>query len=237
MPFFFFDPTFVLLIPALILAVWAQAKVKSAYAHYSRIGVRSGMTGAEAAQRILREAGITLTDMPESVGGPACALNVIPGQMTDHYDPRNHALNLSEGVYYGRSIAAIGIAAHEVGHAIQHARQYAPLTLRNVVYPVCNIGSTLAFPLFIIGILGGIPVLMDAAILLFSFAVFFTVLTLPVEFNASRRAVAALEQGGYVDVDELQGVRKVLTAAAMTYVAAAAMALMNLVRLLVLRRD
>jgi len=234
---FYLDGTIILILPALILAIWAQAKVKSAYAKYAQVGVRNGMTGADVARYILRDAGITVSDNPELTSGPTCGLACIPGQMTDHYDPRSHMLNLSQGVYSGRSIAALGIAAHEVGHAIQHARAYAPLSLRNVVYPVCNIGSTLAFPLFFIGLIAHVGPLMDAAIILFSFAVFFTVLTLPVEFNASRRALRALEGGGYLAEDELAGARKVLTAAAMTYVAAAAMAIMNLVRMLLLNRD
>ena len=233
-----FDSTYLLIIPALLLAMWAQFKVKSAFAKYSEIGVRSGLSGADVAQRILSDAGIPLSDSPETYrGGPACGLACTPGELTDHYDPRTRMLNLSESVYYGRSIAALGIAAHEVGHAIQHARMYSPLMLRNIVYPVCSLGSTLAFPLFFIGLIAHIKILLPIAILLFTLSVFFTVLTLPVEFNASRRAMAALRQGGYLSEDELIGARKVLTAAALTYVAAALMAILQLVRMLLLSRD
>ncbi|HOT52019.1 MAG TPA: zinc metallopeptidase, partial [Candidatus Hydrogenedentes bacterium] len=170
-------------------------------------------------------------------GGVACGLAAIPGELTDHYDPRTRMLNLSEDIYYGRSIAALGIAAHEVGHAIQHAQLYGPLALRNIIYPVCGLGSTLAFPLFFIGLIANFGVLMQVAILLFTLAVFFTVLTLPVEFNASRRALLALENGGYLTADELYGARKVLSAAAMTYIAAAAMAIMQLIRMLLIARS
>ena len=233
-----FDPTFFLIIPALILAIWAQYKVKSAFAKYSEIGVRSGMSGADVAQRILTDAGIPISDSPENYrGGQSCGIACTPGELTDHYDPRTRMLNLSESVYYGRSIAALGIAAHEVGHAIQHARMYSPLMLRNIVYPVCSLGSTLAFPLFFIGLIANIKILLPIAILLFTLSVFFTVLTLPVEFNASRRAMAALRQGGYLEEDELVGARKVLTAAALTYVAAALMAILQLVRMLLLSRN
>ena len=235
---FFLDHTIVLLLPALILAIWAQAKVRSTYAKYAKVGVRAGLTGADVARLILRDAGIAATNNPEAYpAGTACGLNAIPGKMTDHYDPRSHTLNLSEDVYHGRNIAALGIAAHEVGHAIQHARAYAPLSLRNVIYPACSVGSTLAFPLFFVGFFVRYGLLMNIAILLFSLAVFFTVLTLPVEFNASRRALRALEGGGYLDQDELAGARAVLRAAAMTYVASAAMAILQLVRMLLLSRD
>jgi Zn-dependent membrane protease YugP len=231
MPFFFFDPTMVLLIPALLLAMWAQYKVKSSYAHFSQVSTRSGLTGSDVARRILRDAGVD----PD-----ACGLEAIPGEMTDHYDPRSQTLRLSEGVFHGRSVAALGIAAHEVGHAIQHARGYAPLGLRNVVYPVCSIGSKLAFPLFFIGLIfpfAFAPALMKAAILLFAAAVFFTLVTLPVEFNASSRALKALNTGGYLTTEELGGARQVLNAAALTYVASAAMAIMQLVRMLLIAQS
>lgn len=232
------DPTYILLIPPMLLAIWAQFKVKSAYSRYSEVGVRSGLSGADVAANILRDANIELVDEPQRYpGGTACGLDAIPGDLSDHYDPRTRMLNLSEGVYYGRSIAALGIAAHEVGHAIQHARGYAPLALRNVIYPVCNIGSTLAFPLFFIGILAHIPGLLQIAVLLFALSVVFTVITLPVEFDASRRALAALSRGGYLTGEELAGARTVLTAAALTYVAAALMAVMQLLRMLLIARN
>ncbi|HOZ49811.1 MAG TPA: zinc metallopeptidase [Candidatus Hydrogenedentes bacterium] len=235
---FLYDSTLVLLFPALILAIWAQAKVKSTYAKYARVGVRNGLSGAELAQYIMRDAGIELVrDPARHPGNRVCAIESIPGRLSDHYDPRARTLRLSEAVYHGRSVAALGIAAHEVGHAIQHANMYAPLALRNVVYPVCNLGSSLAFPLFFIGLIARVPMLMNAAIFAFTFAVFFTVLTLPVEFNASRRALKILADGRYLDADELTGARKVLGAAAMTYVAAAAMAILNLVRMILISRD
>jgi len=238
--FFLWDPTMILVIPALLLAIWAQVKVKSAFAKYSKIGVRSGLTGAEVAERILRGENIPVSNRPQDYpGNVACGIAAMPGRMTDHYDPRTRMLNLSEDVYYGRSIAALGIAAHEVGHAIQHARLYGPLAIRNIIYPVCGIGSNLAFPLFFIGFIfryGVFGVLMQVGIALFTLAVFFTFLTLPVEFNASRRALRILSSGGYLTTDELAGARKVLSAAALTYVAAAAMAALQLIRMLVLAR-
>jgi len=237
--FFLWDPTFILIVPAFILAIWAQSKVRAAYAKYSQVGVRSGLTGAQVAGYVLQDASVGVVSNPETYPAPACGIECIRGKLNDHYDPRSRTLRLSEAVYHGRSIAALGIAAHEAGHAIQHAHLYSPLTLRNLVYPVCGIGSKLAFPLFLIGVL--IPsawsvLLIRAAILLFFFAVFFTVLTLPVEFNASKRAVAALERGGYLTVDELKGAQKVLRAAAWTYVAAATMALTQLLRMILIAR-
>jgi Zn-dependent membrane protease YugP len=160
------------------------------------------------------------------------------GRLSDHYDPRKKALRLSSGVYDSHSLAALGVAAHEAGHAIQHHNGYAPLHLRNLIYPMASFGSTLAFPLFIVGFIftnGGPSLLMDIGILLFSVAVAFSVLTLPVEFNASRRALVLLEEGRYLDGAELGGAKKVLSAAALTYVASTAMAIMQLVRLLILR--
>lgn len=241
MPFMMFDTTLMLpLLAAFILALWAQFKVKSTYAKYAEVGNRAGLTGADVAQLILKEANVDLAGNGRR--GRSNGIECIGGQLTDHYDPRDRTLRLSEDVYYGRSVAALGIAAHEVGHAIQHARMYSPLMLRNVIYPVCSIGSTLAFPLFFLGMF--VPVgmgrlVMDVAILMFSLSVFFTLLTLPVEFDASRRALKALAGSGYLQQDELVGARKVLSAAAMTYVAAAAMAVLQLLRLIMIaqRRD
>ncbi len=228
-----------LLIPALLFGVWAQIKVKSAYSKYSKVGVRSGLTGAQVAQQILRDADIEMvTDPSMHPAGTVCGLECMPGKLTDHYDPRSHTLRLSEEVYLGSSVASLGIAAHEAGHAIQHAQLYLPLTMRNVVYPISNIGSTLAFPLFFIGLVFvRSPFLMNIGIMLYSFAVFFTVVTLPVEFNASKRALRALANGGYLADDEMYGAKKVLTAAALTYVAAAAMAILQLVRMILISRD
>lgn len=233
-----FHWTFLLLIPPLLFAMWAQWKVKSTYNEFSQRGTRSGLTGAEVAAGILREAGIRVANDPGQFTGPACAIEPVQGELTDHYDPREQTLRLSQGVYGSRSIAALGIAAHEAGHAIQHANSYTPLHLRSVIYPVSSIGSTLAFPLFFAGII--IPqftVLMDIAIFAFTFAVLFTLITLPVEFNASKRALAALESGGRLTTDEMDGARQVLHAAAMTYVASAAMAAMQLLRMVILRGE
>mgnify|MGYP002682451630 FL=1 len=230
----FHDPTFILVIPALLFAVWAQWKVKSTYAKYARVGNRQGLTGAEVAQRILLDANVGVAGTGWG-RGDGVALEPIEGTLTDHYDPRARTLRLSQDIYYGQSVAALGIAAHEVGHAIQHAHGYAPMMARNFVYPVSAIGSTLAFPIFVIGMFlgpGTGQTIMQIAILLFAAAVGFTVLTLPVEFNASRRAMKALASGGYLSEDELGGARKVLTAAAMTYVASTAMAILQLVRML-----
>ncbi len=225
---FFFHPADLLMIPAIVMALWAQARVKSAYAKYSRIGTRSGMTGAEAAQRILYSAGVNGVE-----------LGMVPGEMTDHYDPARKCVNLSQGVYASSSVAALGIAAHEVGHAIQDAQGYAPMRLRHFIYPISNIGSTLSFPLIFIGMIfnqSGMGWLISLGIYLFSAAVAFTIITLPVEFDASRRAVRALASGGQLTEDELRGVRKVLSAAALTYVAAAAAAVLQLLRLLIIAR-
>ncbi len=225
---FMFHPSTLLLIPAIILAVWAQARVKSAYHKYARIATRSHITGAEAARQILHTAGIG--QLP---------IEPIAGEMTDHYDPGKKVVRLSHDVYHGTSIAAVGIAAHEVGHALQDANGYAPMHLRQAIYPVSRIGSTLAFPMILIGIFfefSGSALLINLGIWLFTAAVAFTLITLPVEFNASTRALKALAGGGYLSQDELAGVRKVLRAAALTYVAAAAVAIVQLIRLLLIAR-
>ena len=233
---YFFDPTLILLLPAIAFAVWAQSKVKSTYAHFSKVDNRRGITGADVARAILRDENIALTDDPSAYpSGPACALEATKGHLSDHYDPRTRTLRLSEDVYYGQSIAALGIAAHEVGHAIQHARLYSPLMMRNVVYPVCKIGTTLAWPLLFIGMFA-FPPLLKLAVIMFTLAVFFTVLTLPVEYNARSRATRALANGGYLDAEELAGAKKVLSAAALTYVAAAAMAILSLLRVVLLAK-
>lgn len=234
----FWDPTMILLLPAIALTIWAQAKVHSAYGRFSKVLNRRGLTGADVAAAILRDEDIALTNNPARIAGqtagPAVGLESVPGHLTDHYDPRSRMLRLSDPVFNGTSVAALGIAAHEAGHAIQHAQGYAPLTVRNVVYPVCNIGTMAAWPLFIAGLLFSMPMLLKVGIVLFTLAVFFTVLTLPVEFNASSRAMRALAHGGYLTDEELGGARKVLNAAAMTYVAAAAVSIMHLVRMLIL---
>lgn len=224
---FFYDPTYILIIPALILALYAQFKVQSTFQKYLRVGSSSNLTGAQVARELLDKN--QLHNVP---------VEITPGNLSDHYDPRRRILRLSPEVYHGRSLAALGVAAHETGHAIQHANEYIPLNIRNAVFPVASFGSSLAFPLFFIGLIlgrGGL-FLMDLGIILFSVAVLFQVLTLPVEFNASSRALQMLEGGGYLSRgQEIAGARKVLSAAALTYLAATAMAVLQLLRLLVLR--
>jgi Zn-dependent membrane protease YugP len=221
---FFWDPTMILLIPALILGIWAQAKMRSAFSKYSKIRAASGMTGAQAARYLLDRAGLS-----------NIAVEPIAGQLTDHYDPRGKVLRLSEGVYSSPSLAALGVAAHEAGHALQDKDGYWPMSVRSSLVPVANLGSGMLWPLLLGGFLFHIPVLVSIGILLYSFAVLFQVVTLPVEFNASSRALAVLEGSGALHPDEIGGARKVLSAAAMTYVAATLAAILTLIRLLILR--
>ena len=226
----FWDPTFIVLIPAVLLALYAQFRVKSAYAQYSQVPVSSGLTGTQAAEEILRRNGLSNVTVDRT-----------EGVLSDHYDPRTRALSLSADVYSGASVAAVGVAAHETGHAIQHARGYAPLALRSAMVPTVQFGSWLAWPIFILGFLFHSGGMVQLGILIFSALVAFTVVTLPVEFDASARAMRALQEERLVTPDELRGVRSVLTAAALTYVAAAAMSVMQLLRMLMLanmrRRD
>ena len=222
----FLDPTYILLIPAIILAVYAQMKVQTTFDRYSRVRASSGVTGAQVARDLLDKN--NLTDV---------VVEITPGRLTV-YDPRTKRLRLSAENYHGTSLAALGVAAHETGHAIQHAQEYIPLNIRHAIFPVASFGSSLAFPLFFIGLVfgGGGTFLMDLGILLFTFAVLFQVVTLPVEFNASGRALRMLESEGYLmRGGEVAGARKVLSAAALTYLAATAMALLQLLRLVVLR--
>jgi len=221
---FFFDPTMILLIPALLLAVWAQMRVKSVFMRYSAIGSRRGVTAAMAARLILDRFG--LQDVP---------VNQVRGNLTDHYDPRNRSLSLSDSVYGSTSIAAIGVAAHEVGHAIQDSVDYSPLTIRNAIVPVVGIGSSMAFPLFFIGILFYSPMLMDLGVFLFLGVILFHIVTLPVEFDASNRALKVLADTGILSTDEIGGAASVLRAASWTYIAATLMAFAQLIRLLFLR--
>lgn len=215
----FYPETLIVLLPALILAIYAQYKVRSTYAKYLHVPVQRRITAERAAEAILREAavsGVKIERTDRTLG--------------DHYDPRTKALRLSAPG--SSSVAAVGVAAHEAGHAIQHAHGYAPLALRSTIVPVASFGSQLAFPLFFVGLFLQSGVLINVGILLFAAAVFFTLVTLPVEFNASRRAVAALSAGGIVTREELGGVKQVLNAAALTYVAAAAMAALQLLSML-----
>lgn len=219
----FWDPTFVILLPALILALYAQIRVQTTYARYSQVPVANGRTGAEVAQEILRRNGLSNVEIER-----------IDGVLSDHYDPRTRTLGLSSDVYDGASVAAAGVAAHETGHALQHARDYAPLTLRSAMVPTVQFGSWLAWPLFFLGFLFHSGTMMQVGILIFSAMVAFTVITLPVEFDASARALRVLREERLVTAEELRGVRSVLVAAALTYVAAAAMAILQLVRMLLL---
>ena len=227
--FYYYDPTYLLLIPGLILALYAQFKVSSTYARFKREPSRSGLTGAQIARQIL-----------DTNGCGDVRIERVPGSLTDHYDPENGVLRLSEEVYGSRSIAALGVAAHEAGHAIQDATDYGPMRIRATLVPVANIGSSAAIPLFMLGLIFSWEPLLKIGILCFSLAVLFYVVTLPVEFNASGRAVALLASG-YLLEDEVQGVKKVLSAAALTYVAAALQAILQLLRLVLLansrRRD
>lgn len=221
--FYGFDRTYILLIIGMLLSLAASAKLKSTFAKYRRIRSASGLTGAEAAARILRAAGITDVQ-----------IRAIPGSLTDHYDPRTKTVSLSQDIYGQTSLAAVGVAAHECGHAIQHAVHYTPFEMRSAIVPVANLGSSLSWPLFLIGLLAGIRPLTTAGIVLFSLAVLFQLVTLPVELNASSRALRMLEGTGILGVSETKGARKVLTAAALTYVAALAASILQLLRLLIL---
>ncbi len=226
----FFDPTMLLLIPGVILAFYAQMKVQSTYKKYSEVAAASGRTGKDIAELILRRNGIS--DVTVEVG---------EGFLSDHYDPIHKKVRLSPHNYHEASISGVAVAAHEVGHAMQHAQGYAPLQLRTTIFPLANIGSSLSW-IFIIGglmFLPGLKIagvsLLDVGIVLFSFGVLFQLVTLPVEFDASKRALVQLNTLGLVAPQEQEGAKKVLDAAALTYVAAATAAILQLVRLLILR--
>lgn len=220
--YYYYDPTYMLIVISALISLFAQFLVNSRFSKYSRVRSRSGMTGAQAAERILQSQGIY-----------DVAIQRVSGKLTDHYDPRNKTLNLSDAVYASISVAAVGVAAHECGHAIQHARGYAPLSFRSALVPVANIGSQLSWLFIILGIFfGGSHTLIMIGILMFSAAVLFQLVTLPVEFNASGRALKLLSETGILQKDEVSDTRKVLSAAALTYVAAAATAVLQLLRLL-----
>ena len=223
---YYFDPTYILVIIGLVLCLGASWMVKATYKKYSEVYPMRHMTGAEAAQRILQSAGITDVRIEQ-----------VDGDLTDHYDPRAKVLRLSQLNYNTSSVAAIGVAAHEAGHAVQHNVGYFPLKFRNAILPVANLGSQLGVPLVVIGLIFSFgDTLINIGILLFAFAVLFQVVTLPVEFNASKRAVKMLENQGILYGEELSGCKKVLSAAAMTYVAAAASSALQLLRLVLLGR-
>lgn len=227
----FFDPTMILVLIGAVLSLWASAKVQSTFKKYSTVRSMTGMTGAEAALRLLHSQGIyDVTVQPVS------------GQLTDHYDPRTKTVNLSESVYHATSVSAIGVAAHECGHAIQDNVGYVPLRMRAAFVPVVNFGSTLSWPLIVIGLLigGAGSTIVNIGIWMFVLVVLFQLITLPVEINASRRAVTLLDQVGILAGQEVGQTRKVLGAAALTYVAAAASSILQLLRLIILfggRRD
>ena len=232
MPFFYyFDPTYYLVLIGMVLSLLASAKVKSTFGRFSRERSMTGMTGEEAARRILSRAGIS-----------DVRIEHVRGNLTDHYDPRNKTLRLSDSVYGNSSVAAIGVAAHECGHAIQHNQEYIPLKVRSLIAPVASFGANISWPLILIGLLlGGSSLLIELGILLFSLAVVFQLITLPVEFNASKRALNLLSETGILYQEEVQKTKKVLSAAALTYVAAAAASILQLLRLILLfgnrRRD
>lgn len=219
---FWFDPTFIILLPGLILSLIAQASVQSTFSKYSKVVSSTGETGAEFARRML-----------SSLGLYDVRVEAVSGFLTDHYDPRNKVLRLSSATYSSRSVAALGVVAHEVGHAMQHQEKYLPLVLRNFSVPFAAIGSNLSWVLFIIGFLFYSQTLIQLGILLFAFAVLFTLITLPVEFNASSRAIKTLPLMG-MPTSEVVHVKKVLSAAAMTYVASAAMAILQLLRMVMI---
>lgn len=227
MPFYYYyDPTYSLVLIGLLLCLAASARVRSTYAKYGRVRSRSGLTGREAAERILRSAGIY-----------DVRIEHVSGNLTDHFDPGNRVLRLSDATYQSASVAAVGVTAHECGHAIQHSRGYAPLKIRSAIVPVANFGSAIAWPLILLGLLFNSRssyLLIQIGILAFSFAVLFQLVTLPVEFNASRRAVQILGESGMLLPDELSMTKKVLRAAALTYVAGAASAILQLLRIILL---
>lgn len=224
-PYMPIDPTMIILIPAIILTLYAQMKVKSSFDKYIRVPARRGYTGEQIARKLLNQNGLYHIPVEYS-----------KGQLTDHYDPKNRVLRLSGDIYQGSSIASISVAAHEVGHAIQHANGYGPLRLRNLVFPIASFGSNVAWIFIFVGLLiQNLRGLMDIGILLFGVAVLFQLITLPVEFNASSRALELLDTNGYIHEEEKKGAKNVLQAAALTYVAAMASGLAQLVRLILIR--
>lgn len=228
---YFYDWTFIIIIPAIIFAFYAQAKVSSAYSRYARVANRKHMTGAQAARRILDQNG--MQNVP---------IEITQGKLSDHYDPSKRVMRLSPDVYNTASVAAVSIAAHESGHAIQHNIGYAPLSIRNGMVPIVNLASTLSWPLLIIGLIVGANspsggIMFNLGVLFFMGVILFHAVTLPVELNASGRAIEQMQALSIIYPDEVAGSKKVLSAAAMTYIAALAMAIANLIRILILRRD
>ena len=233
MGYYYLDPTYILVVIGAVICMIASARVKGTFNKYSQLRSMSGMNGAQVAQRVLQAAGIYDVQVRH-----------VSGSLTDHYDPRTKTVNLSDPVYNATSVAALGVAAHECGHAIQHAKSYAPLSIRSALVPIANFGSMLAWPVILIGLLFNTRssgLIIDIGILLFSAAVLFQLVTLPVEFDASRRALVMLRTQGILADDELKYTRRVLKSAALTYVASAAAAILQLLRIILItngrRRD
>ena len=233
MGYYYWDPTYILVVIGAVICMIASARVKGTFNKYSQIRSMSGMNGAQVAQRVLQAAGIYDVQVRH-----------VSGSLTDHYDPRTKTVNLSDPVYNATSVAALGVAAHECGHAIQHAKSYAPLSIRSALVPIANFGSMLAWPVILIGLLFNTRssgLIIDIGIILFSAAVLFQLVTLPVEFDASRRALVMLRTQGILADDELKYTRRVLKSAALTYVASAAAAILQLLRIMLItngrRRD
>jgi Zn-dependent membrane protease YugP len=233
MGYYYWDPTYILVVIGAVICMIASTRVKGTFNKYSQLRSMSGMNGAQVAQRVLQAAGIYDVQVRH-----------VSGSLTDHYDPRTKTVNLSDPVYNATSVAALGVAAHECGHAIQHAKSYAPLSIRSALVPIANFGSMLAWPVILIGLLFNTRssgLIIDIGILLFSAAVLFQLVTLPVEFDASRRALVMLRTQGILADDELKYTRRVLKSAALTYVASAAAAILQLLRIILItngrRRD
>lgn len=233
MGYYYWDPTYILVVIGAVICMIASARVKGTFNKYSQLRSMSGMNGAQVAKRVLQAAGIYDVQVRH-----------VSGSLTDHYDPRTKTVNLSDPVYNATSVAALGVAAHECGHAIQHAKSYAPLSIRSALVPIANFGSMLAWPVILIGLLFNTRssgLIIDIGILLFSAAVLFQLVTLPVEFDASRRALVMLRTQGILADDELRYTRRVLKSAALTYVASAAAAILQLLRIILItngrRRD
>ena len=233
MGYYYWDPTYILVVIGAVICMIASARVKGTFNKYSQLRSMSGMNGAQVAQRVLQAAGIYDVQVRH-----------VSGSLTDHYDPRTKTVNLSDPVYNATSVAALGVAAHECGHAIQHAKSYAPLSIRSALVPIANFGSMLAWPVILIGLFFNTRssgLISDIGILLFSAAVLFQLVTLPVEFDASRRALVMLRTQGILADDELRYTRRVLKSAALTYVASAAAAILQLLRIILItngrRRD
>jgi len=222
----FYDWTFIVIIPAIILSAWAQIKVSSSFNKYSKVININGYTGENVARMLLDSNG--LYDVP---------IELINGKLTDHYDPRNRVMRLSREVFYGNSVASIGVAAHETGHAIQHNERYSPLEIRNAIVPVVNFSSRASWIIFLLGMFLGLGYFINVGIILFIAVVIFQLVTLPVEFDASNKALKILQQRNILYGNEIKGAKAVLSAAAMTYVAAAIMSLLQLVRLIAISRE